>query len=315
MAAGEFALIRALLHAAGPVARAYAEVGPGDDCAVLPPTRGKLCVTTDAVVEGVHFSRPAFSPEDVGHKALAVNLSDLAAMGARPTWFTCAVAAPALTPAEARGLGRGMARLAGLHGAALVGGNFTRARELSLTLTAAGVVERGRPLLRGGARPGDVLYVSGELGEARRALDLLLRGEPLRRGDRQRRPVPRVGLGLLARGYARAGMDVSDGFAQDVGHLCRASGVAVEVEVERLPRSRATAALPDGGRALVLGGGEDYELLLAVAPARAAAFERACAAAGERVTAVGHFRRGRGVVLRERGKWLAAVAGHDHFGV
>jgi thiamine-monophosphate kinase len=314
MAAGEFALIRALLDAAGPVARAHAEVGPGDDCAVLPPTRSKLCVTTDAVVEGVHFCRPAFSPEDVGHKALAVNLSDLAAMGARPTWFTCAVAAPSLTLAQARGLGRGMAGLAARHGAALVGGNFSRASELSLTLTAAGEVERGAPLLRSGARPGDVLYVSGELGEARRALEVLLRGGKVPRGDRQRRPVPRVALGLLARTHAHAGMDVSDGFAQDVRHLCRASGVAVEVDVEKLPRSQAVAALPDAGRALVLGGGEDYELLLAVAPSRVAAFERACAAAGERVTAVGHFRRGRGVVLREGGKRLVAVKGHDHFG-
>jgi len=273
---------------------------------VLPPCREELCVTTDAVVEGVHFSRPAFSLEDVGHKALAVNLSDLAAMGARPLWFTCAVAAPALSLAEARGLARGMGRLAAAHGCALVGGNFTRARELSVCITAAGAAPPGGALLRGGARAGDLLYVSGTLGEARKALDELAAGGRLPRGDRQRRPVPRVALGLLARRFATAGMDVSDGFAQDLGHLCRASAVAAEVEVGLLPRREA-------GLEAALSGGEDYELLLAVPPGRAAAFERACVRAGEQVSCVGHFSAGRGVRLRQGGRLLRARRGHDHF--
>ena len=273
---------------------------------MLPPCRGELCVTTDAVVEGVHFSRPAFRLEDVGHKALAVNLSDLSAMGARPLWFTCAVAAPALSLPEARALARGMGRLAARHGCALVGGNFTRARELSVCITAAGEVPAGRALLRSGARPGQLLYVSGELGEARRALGELAAGLRVRRDDRQRRPVPRVALGLLARRFATAGMDVSDGFAQDLGQLCRASGVAAQVEVEALPRAGASLGA-------ALGGGEDYELLLAVPPARAGAFERACARAGERVSCVGRFTRGRGVRLREGGRPLRAPGGHDHF--
>jgi len=273
---------------------------------VLPPCREELCVTTDAVVEGVHFSRPAFSLEDVGHKALAVNLSDLAAMGARPLWFTCAVAAPALAVSEARALARGMGRLARANGCALVGGNFTRAQVLSVCITAAGVAPRGAALLRSGARPGDLLFVSGVLGEARRSLDELAAGREVPKGDRQRRPVPRVELGLLARRFARAGMDVSDGFAQDLGHLCRASGVAAEVDVDTLPGK-------GHGLAAALAGGEDYELLLAVPPARAAAFERACRRAGERVSWVGRFTAGRGVKLRQHGRLLRAQRGHDHF--
>ena len=273
---------------------------------MLPPCREELCVTTDAVVEGVHFSRPAFTLQDVGHKALAVNLSDLAAMGARPLWFTCAVAAPALTPADVRALGRGMGRLAALHGCALVGGNFTRARELSLCITAAGAAPPGGALLRSGARPGDLLYVSGELGAARRALDELASGRKVPAGDRQRRPVPRVALGLLARRFASACMDVSDGFAQDLGHLCRASGVRAEVSLALLPG----AAL---GLEAALSGGEDYELLLSVPPGRAAAFERACRRAGEQVARVGHFSAGRGVRLLQHGRLLRARRGHDHF--
>ncbi len=273
---------------------------------MLPPCREELCVTTDAVVEGVHFYFPAFRLEDVGHKALAVNLSDLAAMGARPLWFTCAVAAPALAPPQARALARGMGVLAAAHGCALVGGNFTRARELSVCITAAGAAPRGGALLRSGARPGDLLYVSGELGAARRALNALAGGGRVPRGDRQRRPLPRVGLGLLARRFATAGMDVSDGFAQDLGQLCRASAVGAEVEVRALPGVEA-------GREEALSGGEDYELLLAVPPGRAAAFERACRRAGQPVSRVGRFTRQRGVRLRQDGRLLGARAGHDHF--
>jgi len=139
---GEFSLIERFLAF---FPRARVPVGPGDDCAVLAPTRGALCVTTDAVVEGVHFTRAWFSPEDIGHKALAVNLSDLAAMGATPRWFLCALALPRDFPErELRGLARGMSALAREHRIALVGGNFTSARELSITLTAAGELQGPR---------------------------------------------------------------------------------------------------------------------------------------------------------------------------
>ncbi len=296
-------------------------VGPGDDCAVLNPPRGQECVTTDAVVEGVHFTRPAFSLADVGHKALAVNLSDLAAMGARPTWFVCAVGlSRGDGPRQVEQLAQGMAALARVHRIALVGGNFTRAPGLSVTLTAAGAVAQGRALLRNGARPGDRLYVSGTLGEARLGVSLLRAPRP---GGgpamlRQRRPTPKVRLGLVAARFAHAAIDVSDGLAQDLGHLCRASRAAARVEVERLPVSPALVRLA-GGRAaalkLALAGGEDYELCLAVPEARAAAFERASARAGERVTCVGRFGPGRRPAFVDgRGRPFAPPAGFDHFG-
>lgn len=309
-AAGEFTFIDLFLSH---FPRARVPVGPGDDCAVLAPSRGAQCITTDAVVEDVHFKRAWYSPEDIGHKALAVNLSDLASMGAVPRWFVCALALPRDFPRrELSGIARGMSALAREHGILLVGGNFTSARELSLTLTAAGEV-RGPPLTRAGGRPGDLLYISGTLGEARWGLLQLQAGR--RHGPairRQRRPVPRVALGRLAVRFASAALDLSDGLAQDLGHLCEASGVGAEVELSHLPLTPAVrAALGWEG---ALAGGEDYELLLAVPPGRASAFERACARAGERVTRVGRLTRGGSRVLRDPdGRLIAPPAGFDHF--
>jgi thiamine-monophosphate kinase len=281
---------------------------------------GRLCVTTDAVVEGVHFRRSDGPLQDVGHKALAVNLSDLAAMGARPAWFVCALAAPALRLGEVHALARGMAALARRHRIALVGGNVTRARQLSLTLTAAGPPVAGRPLLRSGGRAGDWLYVSGTLGAARLGL-LSLHGRTAHRARaeaRQRRPEPRVALGQLAARYASAAIDVSDGFVQDLGHLLAASRVGAVVESARLPVDpdvRACVSGPRRALAMALRGGEDYELLLAVPRRRAAAFEKACARAAEVVSHVGTLVAGRGVQLLDaRGQRTRVQApGFDHF--
>ncbi len=310
MGQGEFSLIeRFLSH----FPRAKVQVGPGDDCAVLAPGKGAQCVTIDALVEDVHFTRAHFTPEDIGHKALAVNLSDLAAMGARPRWFLCALALPRELPRRALlGLARGMSALAEEHGIALVGGNFTSARELSITITAAGEL-RTSPITRSGGRPGDVLYVSGTLGEAR--LGLLHLQEGRRRSSailRQKRPRPRVALGLLAARFASAGLDISDGLAQDLGHLCRASGTGAELGLSLLPLSPAVRAAlgPQGA----LAGGEDYELLLAIPPSRTSAFERACGRAGERVTRIGQLTGGPPGLIRELGgRSLRLPAGFDHF--
>jgi thiamine-monophosphate kinase len=289
---------------------------------VLSSFPGTLCVSTDAVVEGVHFRRAHGPLADVGHKALAVNLSDLAAMGARPRWFVCSLAAPSLTRAEARALGRGMAALARRARIALVGGNVTRARELSLTLTVAGTVLSEAPLLRSGGRPGDALYVSGALGGARLGLASLSRegrGPRYRRAEqRQRRPEPRLALGLLAVRYASAAIDISDGFLQDAGRLLAASRVGAEVWGDCLPvDSEVRRAFASPGRALraALVGGEDYELLLAVPEARARAFERACAHAGEAVQAIGRLVRSRGLrVFGTDGRPLRlSLSGFDHF--
>jgi thiamine-monophosphate kinase len=316
---GEFASIEAFVRE---FPRLRAPLGPGDDAAVVPSSSSAVCVTTDAVVEGVHFRRADGPLSDVGHKALAVNLSDLAAMGARPIWFLCALAAPSLTLEEARALGRGMAALARRFRVALLGGNVTRAPALSLTLTAAGTTGRRAPLLRSGGRPGDTLFVSGTLGGARLGLRSLRVRGPGRRFKaaerRQRRPEPRVALGLLAARYASAAIDVSDGLLQDLGWLLRASSVGAEVELSHIPLDAdVVRAFPRKGQALrmALTGGEDYELLLAVPPRRARAFARACARAGEVVTAIGRLVPGRGLRL-----WDAdgrpsplSVSGFDHF--
>ena len=315
-AASEFTLIDAFV-AAFPKGRAL--LGPGDDCALWPPSKTPLCITTDAVVEGVHFTRKTFSLEDVGHKALAVNLSDLAAMGATPAFFVCAVAAPrGLTVANVRAMARGMSKLARGVGIELVGGNFTRARELSLTLTVAGEVPASVALRRSGGRAGDVLYVSGTLGEAALGLAKLRKGET--RGAavaRQRRPMPRLELGRMARGFASAGIDLSDGLIQDLGHLARASGVAARIDVPSLPVSpalRCWMATSPRAKRYPLDGGEDYELLLAVPAGRAEAFERACRAQKHAIHRVGELVFGSGVTLAGGPAGRRASGGFDHFG-
>lgn len=289
--------------------------GPGDDCAVLPPSRGPQCVTTDSVVEGVHFRLGPFSWADVGHKALAVNLSDLAAMGATPQWFVCAVALPpGGTAAQVTALARGMSALARKHRIALVGGNFTRAAQLGVTLTAAGTCRH--PLLRSGGRPGDLLYVSGTLGSARLGLEDLARGRGRTfAAQAQRRPEPRVRLGQLASHHARAAIDLSDGLAQDLGHLCRASRVGARVEVARVPlHPGLTRAKGSRASGWALAGGEDYQLLLAVPPERSARFERACREAGEAVTRIGALTPGRQLrFLGPAGTPVKGPRGWDHF--
>lgn len=280
--------------------------GVGSDCAEVAVRPGhKLAVTTDAVVEGVHFDLRRFTPEDVGWKALAVNLSDLAAAGASPRSFLCALGVPRRPRSLqlAARMARGMAVLARKFGCALVGGNVTRSREWSITITAMG--EARRPLSRFGARPGDALVVVGALGDAaaglrRRAAPAAIRA--------QRRPAPLVREGLVAARFASAAIDVSDGFLQDLGHLCRASGVGAAVECASLPVGRGARALPDAID-LALSGGEDYALLLAVPKNRLAPLRRALPC-----VEVGTMLRGRGITLLDHGKPrpLPKARGFDH---
>jgi thiamine-monophosphate kinase len=193
----------------------------------------------------------------------------------------------------------------------LAGGNFARADRLSLHITAFGDVPRGKALTRSAARPGDQVYVSGTLGDA--ALALALRSidrNPGKIATRQLRPEPRLKLGQLARGWARAAIDLSDGLLQDLGHLAQASGVSLEIDPHQVPVSRTfkdLATNPD----LALTGGEDYELALCVPAAKAAAFERACARAGEQVTRIGSVGKGRGVKVKAAPH--LAAGGFDHF--
>jgi thiamine-monophosphate kinase len=276
-----------------------------------------LCVTTDAVIEGVHFTLRRFSFKDIGHKALAVNLSDLAAMGARPRWFVCALALPGRLRPAVRPIAAGMSQLARLHRAALVGGNVSRAKQLSITITAIGEVGRRRALTRAGARPGDALYVSGTLGDARLGLALLDRGIRSAATRRQLRPQPRIALGQICARHARASIDISDGFAQDLAQLCRASRVGARVEVNAIPLSpelRRRAGSFERALRWALRGGEDYELLVAVPRARAGAFERHCARAGERVSRVGILTAGAQIrFVSPEGTTIPPPRGFDHF--
>jgi thiamine-monophosphate kinase len=290
-------------------------LGIGDDAAVLRAPRGEdLVMTVDAVVEGVHFDR-AFSAEEVGEKALAVNLSDLAAMGARPLWALCALGTPRSERASRlAAVGRGLARCARAYRVALVGGNVTRASELSLTVTVVGAVARGRLITRQGGKPGDRLLVSGTLGDAAAGQ---LAGAPPSLVRRQRRPRPRLALGQALAGCVRAGLDVSDGFLQDLGHLCETDGLGALVRLEALPLSSAYRRLHARSRRpfeRALSGGEDYELLVAVAPARVGAARALARKVGVPLTAVGELTPGGGVrVLDARGRiYEPELRGHDH---
>jgi thiamine-monophosphate kinase len=309
----EFELIDRFV-AALPVRGEGVLVGPGDDAALLAPPRGEaLCATVDAVVEGVHFDR-RFAPADVGWKALAVNLSDLAAMGARPLWALVALGVPRGTPAaRLDGIARGLGACARAARIAVAGGNVTRAAELSLTVTVLGAVPARRALTRAGARAGDLLVVSGTLGDA--ALGRSSRAAPAL-AARQRRPVARLALGRALVGIARAAIDVSDGLVQDVGHLARASGVCAVIDAVRLPRSKAgiaaAARLPDP-LLPALAGGEDYELVAAVPPSRLAAAQAAARASRTPLAVIGRMVTGRGVrVLGPDGRTRPLPPGHDH---
>lgn len=269
-------------------------VGPGDDAAVLRAMRGRdVVATTDALVDGVHFDLSKTPPKTVGHKALAVNLSDLAAMGARPRWLLVSLALHDSTTGRwLDDVARGMAPLARKHGVSLVGGNVTRSAKVALHLTLLGEAAPDRVLRRTGARPGDGVWVSGELGEA--ALDL-------ERGV-QRKPQPRVNLGLelASRRVPSACIDVSDGLAADLAHLTEASRVGAHIQLALLPCSnrlrRAVSKRRDPWK-LPVRGGEDYELLFTVPRTRERSVRTIEKRLGTRLTRVGEIVSEPGVLL------------------
>lgn len=302
-------------------------LGVGDDAALMRASPGQvLAVSTDMLVEGRHFFRGA-DPELLGHKALAVNLSDMAAMGATPRWVTLSLALPKADACWLAAFSRGFLRLARRHRVDLVGGDTTRG-PLNLCVQIIGEVPAHRALRRDGARVGDDVWVSGTLGDAALALaDLRGRVQltPRERAVLARRlhaPTPRVGLGLALRGIARSAIDVSDGLVADLGHVCERSRVAAAVEFERLPASTAVRRLVGGatGRAALLGGGDDYELCFTAPRAKRGAVERAGQQARVKVTRVGRILRPPAgacavAVIDVAGMPMRpAVAGFDHFG-
>ncbi len=298
----------------------------GDDAALLAPSPScELAVSVDMLVGGRHFFADT-DPEKLGHKTLAVNLSDMAAMGATPKWALLAGALPDNDAAWLAAFARGFRALADAHGVDLVGGDTTRG-PLALCVTIMGEVPSGRALLRSGARVGDDIYVSGTLGDAALALAALTGRTELAPGAlatvrvKLETPLPRVGLGLALRGVATAALDVSDGLVGDLSHILERSAVGATVELPTVPCSSHLARLMSGGeRALaiecLLAGGDDYELCF-TAP-RAAAATVAAIAAGTAVplTRIGAVTEGGGLVVRDaRGVPLAELPrAYDHFG-
>ena len=310
----EFALIDAIARRVA--ARGDVVLGIGDDAAILSvPADRQLVVAMDTLNAGVHFPEDALPP-DIGWKALAVNLSDLAAMGARPAWCTLSLSLPASDARWLEGFLDGFLALAARHGVALVGGDTTRG-PLSVCVTAHGLVEPGRSLRRDGARIGDDVWVTGTLGDAAGALAQWRAGgdrDPALR-ERLDRPEPRVESGLALAGLAHSAIDVSDGLLADLGHVCSASRVGAEIAVGMLPLSSALAAAFDQGqhRVLQCSGGDDYELCFTAARERRD--DIAASGAGVAMTRVGRIVAGEAVsVVDEEGKpWRSPRRGFDHF--
>ena len=314
MGAGEFDLIARIR--ARVATRADVVLGIGDDAALLAPPPGRqLVVTADTLNDGVHFPRGT-SPADIGWKALAVNLSDLASMGAEPAWCTLSLSLPQSDPAWIEGFLDGFLDLAGQHDIALVGGDTTRG-PLSIAVTAMGLVEPGRALRRDGARVGDEVWVTGTLGDAAGGLALLDREPVPALRARLDRPTPRVAAGRALAGIATACVDVSDGLLADLGHVCARSHVAAHLDVDALPASAALReAFGEADRiALQASGGDDYELCF-TAPADAGADIGAVSAQfGLRITRIGRIVAGEGVhpVDAKSQPWSSPRRGYDHF--
>ena len=319
MALGEFELIRRYF-AAAVCARASDGValGIGDDCALLALAPGEqMAVSTDTLVEGVHFPHGA-PPRLLGQRSLAVAASDLAAMGALPLGFTLALTLPEVSPAWLRDFADGLDAMAATCGLRLVGGDTTRG-PLSLTVTVFGTVPAGQALTRAGARPGDLLCVGGNLGNAAGALPLVLgqrtaspeHSEPLL--DHYWAPRPQFSLGLALRGLASAALDISDGLLADCGHIARASGVALHIEQSSVPLSDALQGFVGGQAAMeaALSGGDDYVLAFTLPPHHLTPLRER----GQEPVVIGHVAEGQGVyVLDDQGKDITPrQRGYQHF--
>ncbi len=316
----EFALIRRYFDR-GPTR--HAELGIGDDCALIGTgagsgSGGSLAVTTDMLVAGCHFFDDV-APRALGHKALAVNLSDLAAMGASPRAFLLALALPRADEPWLAEFAAGLFALADRYGCELVGGDTTRG-PLNICITAIGDCAPGGALRRDRAEPGDDVWVSGELGAAAFAVDERRAGCRLAAGDpallRLEQPEPRVALGLALRHWARAAIDLSDGLIGDLGHVCERSRVGAEIDWPAVPLAAALVPLEARRqRRLALAGGDDYELLFTAAPENRPAIEAIGVRLGLPLSRVGRVVPGSGVsVLDARGVPLDIDArSFDHF--
>jgi thiamine-monophosphate kinase len=334
MPASEFDLIAAITERL-PAPGERVRVPSGDDAAVVEST-GATIVSVDAIVDGVHFILAAFGAEAVGRKALAAGLSDLAAMGAAPGEAYVVVGAPdEMADEELLGIADGLAQVASREGVSIAGGDLVSSPVLVVSVTAIGSEPQGSPVVsRAGSRPGDVIAVTGELGGAAAAITLLSQDETpssapgsdgpsralapeLREAliARQLDPRPRLREGLaLASAGATAMIDISDGLGADAGHIARASGCRLEIDLDRVPVADGVTAVTGGeGAALELAasGGEDYELLVTLPRARVERARRAVSEAGSNLTEIGYATEGRGVALRLPGGGEVEPRGFD----
>lgn len=331
---GEFELIERYFTWARLPASAASDFGPatsvelgiGDDCALLAPDgRAEIAVSTDLLIAGRHFFEDV-DPEALGHKSLAVNLSDLAAMGARPRAFTLGLALPKVDVFWLEGFSRGLARIARDHGCDLIGGDTTRG-PLAIAITIFGDVPRGAAIRRSGAAPGDDVWVSGTLGAPALAVRILqgALADPDEQLTQARvvleRPIPRVALGLSLRGTASAMIDLSDGLLGDLGHVLKQSGVGAKINVDALPGSPLLKrAAPGVWLSCVLTGGDDYELCFTAPASKRSDVQQQGERTGTSLTRVGEIVAGHAMSFHD-GQGHAYVfpeglvlTGYDHFG-
>lgn len=311
---GEFELIRRYFY---PLSKAREHtalrLGLGDDCAIQRIGAGQdLVFSIDTLVEGVHFPEH-YPPEKLGWRSLAVAASDLAAMGADPVCFTLAITLPQADPRWLEGFSAGLAEASQQFGLALAGGDTTRG-PLTLTLQVHGTVPADGGILRSGARPGDLVCVSGTLGNAGAALAMLDLDAPTAEQVEvlayYHRPQPRLALGKALRGCATAAVDISDGLAADLGHLLTASGVGATIDVQRLPLADALTAQRTDAAELALYAGDDYELCVTMPEASLAAL---AGPVREQLTVIGQVRKEKGLAF-DGGTVLVQAGGYDHFG-
>jgi thiamine-monophosphate kinase len=301
---------------------ANAVLGVGDDCALVDVTNGMdLAISLDTMVSGTHFF-PDVDPENLGHKALAVNLSDMAAMGAMPYWAMLALTLPNVDHAWLASFAKGFFDLAQEYNVSLIGGDTTRG-PLTMTVTIMGEVPAGAALRRGGAKAGNDVWVSGNVGDAALAVahrhGRVVLAEPDYHEAVMRlyEPTPRVALGQALRGLATAAIDISDGLLADLTHICRLSGVGATVEVNAVPVSGIGAKHigSDAGRTAILAGGDDYELCFTAHPNSRDSIQELTDVLGIPITRIGQVKRGKGVsLLGPDGKPVQIDGrGYDHF--
>lgn len=319
MTLSEFDLIKHYFSDCG-AGRDDVVLGVGDDAALLRiPAGVELAVTLDTLTEGVHFL-PGVDPESLGYKALAVNLSDLAAMGAEAAWVTLSLSLPSSDTDWVAAFSDGFCNLARQFGVRLVGGDTTRGPR-AISVNAKGFVPAGQALRRSGAQPGDLIFVTGTVGDAGLGLKAIREqvtvDDPDYLRQRLERPQPRLAVGQALRGLATSAIDISDGLAADLGHILSASGVGAVVDLRRLPCSKSMTVYLErtGDWALPLSGGDDYELCFTLPPAKLAAMDRLAEQFPCRITGIGEILSETGLNLRGpiAGEFDLGRTGYDHF--